>query len=64
MNSKNNNNNHRAYAYGAHETEICHGGRLGCWVGDDRAIRWGRCILEGLAFAVLIFGLCAVCAVA
>ena len=47
-----------------HETEICHGGRLGCWVRDDRAIRWGRCILEGLAFAVLIFGLCAVCAVA
>ena len=65
MNSKNNNNNHRAYAYGRmHETEICHGGRLGCWVRDDRALRWGRCILEGLAFAVLIFGLCAVCAVA
>ena len=47
-----------------HETEICHGGRLGCWVRDDRAVRWGRCILEGLAFAVLIVGLCAVCAVA
>ena len=47
-----------------HETEICHGGRLGCWVRDDRALSWGRCILEGLAFAVLIFGLCAVCAVA
>ena len=64
MNNKNNNNNHRAYAYGAHETEICHGGRLGCWVRDDRAVSWGRCILEGLAFAVLIFGLCALCAVA
>ena len=65
MNSKNNNNNQRAYAYGrAHETEICHGGRLGCWVRDDRALNWGRCILEGLAFAVLIFGLCAVCAMA
>ena len=65
MNNKNNNNNHRAYAYWrAHETEICHGGRLGCWVRDDRALSWGRCILEGLAFAVLVFGLCAVCAVA
>ena len=50
--------------YRCHETEICHGGRLGCWVRDDRAVRWGRCILEGLALAVLIFGLCAVCAVA
>ena len=64
-----NNNNHRAYAYvRMHETEICHDGRLGCWVepesGKDRAVRWGRCILEGLAFAVLIFGLCAVCAMA
>ena len=71
MNSKNNNNNHRAYAYGrAHETEIeteiCHGGRLGCWVESRGAIvsRWARRVVEGLAFAVLIFGLCAVCAVA
>ena len=63
-----NNNNHRAYAYRAHETEICHNGRLGCWVepesGKDRALRWGRCVLEGVAFAVLIFGFCALCAVA
>ena len=66
MNSKNNNNNHRAYAYGAHETEICHCGRLGCWVESRgaRAARWSRRVVEGLAFAVLIFGLCAVCAVA
>ena len=66
MNSKNNNNNHRAYAYGAHETEICHGGRLGCWVECRGAVaaRWARRVVEGLAFAVLIFGLCAVCAVA
>ena len=66
MNSKNNNNNHRAYAYGAHETEICHGGRLGCWVESRGAVavRWARRVVEGLAFAVLIFGLCAVCAMA
>ena len=65
MNSKNNNNNHRAYGR-AHETEICHGGRLGCWVESRgaRAARLARRVVEGLAFAVLIFGLCAVCAVA
>ena len=62
----NNNNNHRAYAYGAHETEICHGGRLGCWVESRGAVaaRWARRVVEGLAFAVIIVGLCAVCAVA
>ena len=61
-----NNNNHRAYAYRAHETEICHGGRLGCWAGSRGAgaARWARRVGEGLAVAVLIFGLCAVCAVA
>ena len=63
-----NNNNHRACAYHAHETEICHGGRLGCWVEvesvKERAVWWGRCILEGVAFAVLIFGFCALCALA
>ena len=66
MNSKNNNNNHRAYAYGAHETEICHGGRLGCWVESRGAVaaRWARRVVEGLAFAAIIVGLCAVCAVA
>ena len=68
MNSKNNNNNHRAYAYGAHETEICHNWRLGCWLPVESrgavAARWARRVVEGLAFAVLIFGLCAVCAVA
>ena len=65
MNSKNNNNNHRAYGR-AHETEICHGGRLGCWVESRGAIvsRGARRGVEGLAFAVIIFGLCAVCAVA
>ena len=68
MNNKNNNNKHRAYAYGAHETEVCHGGRLGCWLPAESrgavAARWARRIVEGLAFAVLVFGLCAVCAVA
>ena len=67
MNSKNNNNNHRAYAYGRmHETEICHGGRLGCWVESRGAVaaRWARRVVEGLAFAVIIVGLCAICAVA
>ena len=67
MNNKNNNNNHRAYVR-AHETEteICHGGRLGCWVESRGAgaARWARRVVEGLAFAVLIFGLGAVCAVA
>ena len=66
MNNKNNNNNHREYAYGAHETEICHGGRLGCWVESRGAVaaRWARRVVEGLAFAVLIVGLCALCAMA
>ena len=69
MNNKNNNNNHRAYVYErAHETEICHNGRLGCWVepesGKDLALRWGRCILEGVCFAFLMFGLIALCAMA
>ena len=65
MNSKNNNNNHRAYGR-AHETEICHGGRLGCWVESRGAVaaRWARRVVEGLAFAVIIVGLCAICAVA
>ena len=65
MNSKNNNNNHRAYGR-AHETEICHGGRLGCWVESRGAVaaRWARRVVEGLAFAVIIVGLCAVCAMA
>ena len=49
-----------------HETEVCHGGRLGCWVESRGAVaaRWARRVVEGLAFAVLVFGLCAVCAMA
>ena len=49
-----------------HETEICHGGRLGCWVESRGAVaaRWARRVVEGLAFAVIIVGLCAICAVA
>ena len=60
-----NNNNHRAYGR-AHETEICHGGRLGCWAESRGAVaaRWARRVVEGLAFAVIIVGLCAICAVA
>lgn len=54
--------------YKYHETEICHAGRLGCWVEQDsgkgRAVRWGRCILEGVCFAFLMFGLIALCAMA
>ena len=63
----NNSTNHIARAYGrAHETEICHGGRLGCWVEGRgaRAARWARRVVEGLAFAVLFVGFCALCAVA
>lgn len=67
MNSKNNNNNYRAYAY-PHETEICHGGRLGCWLPVEgrgaRAARWALRVVEGLAIAVLFFVFCALCAVA
>ena len=65
MNNKNNNNNHHAYGR-AHETEICHNWRIGCWVESRGAVaaRWARRVVEGLAFAVIIFGLCAVCAVA
>ena len=61
-----NNNNHRACAYVAHETEICHGGRFGCWVDGRGAVaaRWARRVVEGLAFAVLVVVFCALCAVA
>lgn len=62
-----NNNNHRAYVR-MHETEICHNGRLGCWLPVDgrgaRAARWARRVVECLAFAVLVVVLCAFCAVA
>lgn len=65
MNSKNNNNNYRAYGR-AHETEVCHCGRLGCWVEGRgaAAARWALRVVEGLAFAVLVVGFCALCAVA
>lgn len=63
----NNNNNHRAYGR-AHETEISNNWRLGCWVEPesckDRAVRWGRCILEGVCLAFLMFVFCALCAMA
>ena len=62
-----NNNNHRAYVR-MHETEICHNGRLGCWVPVEgrgaRAARWARRVVECLAFAVLAAGFCVLCAVA
>ena len=62
-----NNNNHRAYVR-AHETEICHNGRLGCWVepesGKDRALRWVLCALELAALGLVVVGFCAFCAVA
>ena len=64
----NNSTNHiaRAYAYRTHETETCHGGRLGCWVEGRGAVaaRWARRVVEGLAFAVLFVVFCALCAVA
>lgn len=65
MNNKNNNNNYRAYGR-AHETEICRGGRLGCWVEGRgaRAARWALRVVEGLAIAVLFVVFCALCAVA
>ena len=66
MNNKNNNNNHRAYER-AHETEVCHNGRLGCWVESEesfgvRALRWVSCSLELVALGLVVFGLCALCA--
>ena len=61
-----NNNNHRSCAYHPHETEICHGGRLGCWVESRgaRAARWALRVVEGLALAFLVVVFCALCAVA
>ena len=52
--------------YRNHETEICHGGRLGCWAESRGAVaaRWARRIVEGLALAVLVVVWCALCAVA
>ena len=62
-----NNNNHRAYVR-AHETEICHNGRLGYWVEPEsvwaRALRWVGCVLELVAFGLVVFGLCALCVMA
>ena len=65
MDSENNNNNYRAYGR-AHETEACHGGRLGCWVEGRGAVaaRLALRVVEGLAFAVLVVVFCALCAVA
>ena len=67
MNNKNNNNNHRAYAYvRMHETEICHGGRLGCWVEQEgagvRALRLVLCALELAALGLVAVGFCVLCA--
>ena len=68
MNNKNNSNNHRAYVHGAHETEICHNGRLGCWLPVEGrgavAARWALRAVEGLALAVLFFVFCVLCAAA
>ena len=54
--------------YRCHETEICHGGRLGCWLPVENrgavAARWARRVVEGLAFVALVVGWCALCAVA
>lgn len=60
-----NNINHLAYVR-MHDTEICHGGHLGYWVEGRGAVaaRWARRIVEGLAFAVLVVGFCALCALA
>ena len=53
--------------YKYHETEICHNGRLGCWVepesGKDRAVRWVLCALELMALGLVVVGFCAFCAV-
>ena len=62
-----NNNNHRAYVR-MHETEICHNGRLGCWVETesfkDRALRWVLCALELAALGLVVVGFCVLCTVA
>lgn len=49
-----------------HETEICHAGRLGCWVEGrgEVAARWALRAVEGLAVAVLVVVFCVLCAVA
>lgn len=58
-----NNNNNRAWS--AHETEIFHNGRFGCWVkNENRAARFVHCLLEGVAFFVLIASVLALCALA
>ena len=62
-----NNNNYRAYVR-MHETEICHNGRLGCWVETesfkDRALRWVLCALELAALGLVVVVLCALCVMA
>lgn len=57
----NNNNNLRVYT---HETEICHNGRLGCWVRrrSVRAIAWA--VVETAALVAALVAFAAVCAVA
>lgn len=62
----NNTINHRACAYVAHETEVYHAGRLGCWAESRGAVaaRWARRVVEGLAFAVLALVFCVLCAAA
>ena len=57
----NNNNNLRVYT---HETEICHNGRLGCWVrrGVVGAVVWA--VVETAALVAALVAFAAVCAMA
>ena len=57
-----NNNNLRVHT---HETEICHNGRLGCWVRRRRsvmAVVWA--VVETAVLVGLLVAFAAVCAVA
>ena len=57
-----NNNNLRVYT---HETEICHNGRLGCWVRRRRSVMAVvRAVVETAALLAALVAFAAVCAMA
>lgn len=62
MMNNNNNNNLRVYT---HETEICHNGRLGCWVRRRRSVgAVVRAVAETALLLAVIVAFAAVCAMA
>ena len=50
--------------YKCNETEICHNGRLGCWVRRRSIGAFVRAVVETAALGAALVAFAAVCAVA